>query len=277
VRAIAQAFIVVFMGAATIGSAARSTQPTDECIAPHYFVARAFVGPPAESDVLQVSVPAGEFSLPNLLCTVQTLARQHASAAGVTILLFDARYSADEYVPDFVERTRDTVRQDKSVRATYFLQRSPHVEDLTLHPLGFGFGKGTTFDTTITLPASGPLACRFEFDHRCLLALDEPADPAANTAAADIELVGVIQRDGKLRMRVAAAHGTAAARRRIRAVATTNVKSWWFEPRAHETVIRMTLRYGASQAAKGAVQMQVDFWTGFHVEVTAPNPRVQSR
>jgi hypothetical protein len=267
IHRVAMSIALAIAATAAFTPGVTSAQPPEACVAPRYFVAVSAVGPPAEGDLLQVSVPAGEFSLPNLLCTVQTLAREHGSAASVAIFVFDARYAADEYVPDFVERTRDTLRRDKSVRATYFLQRSPHEEYLTLHPFGFGFGKGTTFDTKITLPASGPLECRFEVDHRCLLALDEPADTAANKTAADIELTGAIQRDGKLRMRVVATHGTASSRRHITAVATTNVKSWWFEPRARETAIRMTFRYGSSQTQESS--MQLEFRTGFHVQVTA--------
>jgi hypothetical protein len=240
--------VTLLLGALCLSAADAVAQ---DCIPPRHFIALDVAAMSDAPGLVKVSVPRPQFTLANLVCLVRALKKERVSEQGVTILIFDARYAADEWVISELEVSPSSIRNDRLMRATYVLRPSKHQESLTLTPLGWH--SGSNVDSRIDLTVDAPQPCRFAVDNRCLLvfdAFDLDRLPSMENAAGSVVLHGRIGAGGELgRLRVASISGKAAAVcRRLSTVAIANVKTWWFEPASRGTDIRITLHFGVGMA-----------------------------
>ena len=211
------------------------------CTVPPFFVA---VDAPTLDDVpglMQVSLNEGYFTVANVICLVRQLKRDHGSKA-LTVLVFDSRYAADEFVPSEIERSGSLIRSHKQLRARYEFNPRTNDEHVDLTPLGFG--RDLQFDTRIDLTADTEQQCRFTLAGRCLLAFEtmEELESLSARPVGPITLIGVVGRDGKIvRVRIATtARRQSSGRDRFIRAAVSNLKAWRFEVGPRIETIRVT-------------------------------------
>lgn len=217
------------------------------CAPPPFFVA---LDAPARDDapgLMKISIARPQFTLENLVCLVRTFKEDHSSNKGLTILVFDARYAADEFVPSEMALSPQIFQNYKQLLATYVFDPANHDEHVSLSPLGYG--RDERFDSRIDLTSDAMPRCRFGLDNRCLFVfdtLDLASEPRLPTFTGSVVLQGSIRPDGNVTgVRVLSARGTSTALlKRVTTAATDHVKAWWFEPAPRENRFRATYQFG---------------------------------
>lgn len=224
-----------------------------------------------------ISVQPHDVSLDNLVCLAQALQRRHRNWTSVEVDIFESEFAAAVYNPgwtmsapglihDRAGRAYTTDDIYQLLRARYVLTRSAKVDEeyLEILPLGLEYwdhwegsfmvkhpiwpNKGQDFRTRIEFPLTAAPRCRFELNHRCLLALAPlryPWEERQAQVSGMVTLTGRVTRDGKV-ADVAVADRPAgsldAAESLVRA-AVEHLQTMRFESAPHEDGMRITYTY----------------------------------
>jgi len=142
-------------------------------------------------------------------------------------------------------------KDDRHVRAVYWLNSTPPENYLELTPLGWEMESPRTRElvTRIDLAVDTPPGCKFAVAERCLIAFAAyryPGEYRKQVSYGAVTLTGRISRSGKVE--AIRETGKTTASRGLAAEAIDNLKTWRFEPASREDPIEITYTWTSSGA-----------------------------
>jgi hypothetical protein len=264
IRSLQRACVISAIVAATSAGTARG-----ECSNIHYTTGQNYIAPHGSRGLATVSVRPNEITVENLLCLAQGLHAAHREWRGVVVLFFASeeaakRWTAEWQLGDYVGPMPPFWKFETDMRAGYFLDVDKAEEYLLLTPFGWNSGSDE-LATRIDLPLAGKPRCTVALGNRCLMAWERfsyPSEPMADAASGSVLVEGRVGRDGTVTSVRATAGGAfpETAAKTLAGAAVTHVKSWRFEPSAHDDSFRITYWYTPDSAiAPGLTRINVEF------------------
>jgi hypothetical protein len=197
----------------------------------------------------RVVVASGDFTVNNLLCVARMLAAEEGGGEETVGVFFSSRAAAEEFYPQFGESSPKSILLNKEVRAA-FLKKPNENGYLELMPLGFN--SDAAFNTKIDLTDESTAACRFSYQRRCLLRIDDFDDDVVQLRgsvrlSARLASTGHVADVGVLNVRSDSQNSRAT----LAEAALRNVKVLWFEPSVRSDRVEIEFVFGESKGITG--------------------------
>lgn len=241
--------LAIVIIAATGGSAAAKCEP------PRYNIGQVWEQS-TSAVLMSASLRVADFSPQRLVCLAEALKEKYAGRNHIDILIFSSLDAARRYSPAQADYATTIEKNGKAydphwffarqLHAKYFYDGAQQEEYIDIKPMGSD-GQGP-YDTRIKLPVAATPHCRFEINHRCLLALEDivyPGDALKEKVSGAVTLTGTIARDGQtIVIQVAGVNARPNEKTELLSkAALQNLKTWRFEEAHNQDALRITFSY----------------------------------
>lgn len=223
------------------------------CDKPPRYVIGPFGWDNGKDVVIALAIQPTDFSRNQLICLSEALKRRYRDYHAIDALIFDSKEAAMAYSgPQLVEDIPGHRAIVRRMHAIYHYDRQRGEESIVITPLGME--RNGPFDMQIDLPAEGQVACKFNIQDRCLVALQDFEYPAAalkEGARGTVTLSARVSRDGAFSdvSVVRAEVSLTRWRQALTRSAVANLSTWRVEAGPKEHRIRITFVYESERSS----------------------------